>query len=240
MRLSGARMKPRWAVPTAAMALVAIVLALAPSGISLAERAQVAIQIPASHASIAVVHAAAAEAERVGQVWSDFRGWIADNYRRAPALVLGLGALIVLPPLAMLGLLLRWSVPAPEPAGAAAEPLQTEDEPPRESITELVFQRPAEAWIEVEGVDKRQPLGRGMLRIGREDDNDLQLLLKTVHRYHAVIHRTADAYYVITDLSSADGNGVILNGTRVSEARLKDGDTVQLGDAVLRFGTKAA
>ena len=63
-----------------------------------------------------------------------------------------------------------------------------------------------------------------MLRIGREADNDICLSDKTVHRYHAVIHRTTDGAVVVTDLSGADGNGVLINGTRVGEGRLTEGD----------------
>lgn len=73
------------------------------------------------------------------------------------------------------------------------------------------------------------------MRIGREDDNDVVLPVSTVHRYHAVVRRTPDAGYVVFDLSGADGNGVVLNGERVSEAQLHDGDELHLGTARLRF-----
>jgi hypothetical protein len=53
---------------------------------------------------------------------------------------------------------------------------------------------PYDGWIEVEGIaGARHPIGPGILRIGRQDDNDLCLADKTVHRYHAVIHRAGEA-----------------------------------------------
>ena len=100
---------------------------------------------------------------------------------------------------------------------------------------------PATRVFEVAGAaGRRYALGRSMIRIGREDDNDIQLPLATVHRYHAVLHRTPEAEYVITDLSSANGNGLIVNGRRLAEARLRDGDTVQLGEATLTFTARPA
>jgi pSer/pThr/pTyr-binding forkhead associated (FHA) protein len=100
---------------------------------------------------------------------------------------------------------------------------------------------PSQAWIEIEGSESaRHGIGRGIVRIGREGDNDICLTDMTVHRYHAAIHRTDDAEYVITDLSSADGNGVAVNGQPVSEARLADGDTIVLGRACLKFIAKPA
>lgn len=79
-----------------------------------------------------------------------------------------------------------------------------------------------------------------MVRIGRDDDNEISLPVGTVHRHHAVIHHTDDAEFMIQDLSSADGNGVIVNGQRVGRVRLNHGDTVELGEAVLRFHLQSA
>ncbi len=232
-------MKPLRTASVAAVAALATGLALASAGALALQREHVTTATPAWHTRIAAAEMVAAPAERAESLWREFRRWVLESYERAPALVLGLAALLALPPLALLGVLLRSSGRRSE--GSIVHSQSLERAQKGDSITEAVFQRPAaEAWIEVDGSSERRQLGRGMLRIGREEDNDLQLLFKTVHRYHAVIHRTPDAYYVVTDLSSAEGNGVLLNGTRVTEARLKDGDTLQLGDAVLRFSVKTA
>src|SRR5690606_37068911 len=92
-----------------------------------------------------------------------------------------------------------------------------------------------EGWVEI----SRQPgrrikVGRGMVRVGREDDNEIRLEARTVHRYHAVIHRNAEGDHIVTDLSGG-GNGVLVNGRRIVEARLSDGDIITIGGESLRF-----
>ena len=98
---------------------------------------------------------------------------------------------------------------------------------------------PVDAWIEVDGtVHGRHPVTRELLRIGREDDNDIVLPLQTVHRYHAVIQRTDDAEIVVMDLSSRQGNGVVVNGKRISRQRLANGDIIQLGESRLTYSAR--
>lgn len=174
--------------------------------------------------------------------------WVAASYARAPALVLGLMALMAVPPLALLG----WWVSRREAASTAVSEARTQIRRvprdarglPRDGVrTGHIPLRPLEAWVEVvatgeaaaELQGRRYGLARTLLRIGRETDNDICLGDITVHRYHAAIHRTEDAEFVITDLSSADGNGVLVNGRAVAEARLVSGDVIELGTARLRF-----
>jgi pSer/pThr/pTyr-binding forkhead associated (FHA) protein len=59
-----------------------------------------------------------------------------------------------------------------------------------------------------------------------------------VHRYHAAIRRTADGDVMITDLSGKDGNGVLVNGASVGEARLKKGDVINIGEVKLKFDAR--
>lgn len=182
--------------------------------------------------------------------WGD---WVRAGYERAPALVLGLAAMIALLPLAFAGRLVRGGhEPADADQAEAVEPAQPAPEATHvlnaaarvrevQTLREQDAARPAEAWIDVAGAaGRRYALGRSPVRIGREDDNDIQLPLATVHRYHAVLHRTPEAEYVITDLSGASGNGLVVNGRRLAEARLRDGDTVQLGEATLTFTARSA
>ena len=83
---------------------------------------------------------------------------------------------------------------------------------------------PTEAWVEAEGFPgSRHIIGRTLIRIGREEDNDLRFAVKTVHRYHAVIRRTTDGVVMITDLSGKDGNGVLVNGARRSGSAVDEG-----------------
>lgn len=75
-----------------------------------------------------------------------------------------------------------------------------------------------------------------IVRIGREEDNEVRLKHPTVHRYHALIRRSYEEGYEISDLSDAGGNGVMVNGQRTVNSPLADGDEIALGAARLRFG----
>ena len=87
---------------------------------------------------------------------------------------------------------------------------------------------------------ERWPLAGQLIRIGRHQDNDIRLPDTSVHRYHAVIERTPDEAFVITDLSGKDGNGVRVNGERLSRAQLADGDVIELGRTRLKFESAPA
>jgi pSer/pThr/pTyr-binding forkhead associated (FHA) protein len=79
------------------------------------------------------------------------------------------------------------------------------------------------------------PLGGYRMRIGRHQDNDVCLADTTVAGYHAVIERSPEAAFVIVDVSGKNSSGVRINGERQSQARLVDGDVIELGRARLRF-----
>ncbi len=186
--------------------------------------------------------------DSVAQTWTGFTDWLAQSYARAPALVLGLVALMAVPPLALLGLWVSRreaeSVAVSEARTQVRRVSRTAKAEPRDGVrTGHIPLRPLEAWVEVvdggesasPAQEQRYSLARTLLRIGRETDNDICLQDITVHRYHAAIHRTEDAEFVITDLSSTQGNGVVVNGRAVAEARLASGDIIELGNAQLKF-----
>ena len=68
--------------------------------------------------------------------------------------------------------------------------------------------------------------------IGRNDDCDLPIRSTRVSREHAKLIRTGDVYRV-RDLDST--NGTFLNGQRIEEATLSDGDVVVLADIEFTF-----
>ena len=70
------------------------------------------------------------------------------------------------------------------------------------------------------------------IHIGRELDNNLRLADPSISRHHCVIRQTGNGYE-IQDLQSS--NGVLLNGSRVQTAPLRDGDRVTLGQIQLTF-----
>lgn len=174
------------------------------------------------------------------ETWSSILHLIATTYDRAPALVLGLAVLLALPPLALLGVALR-RAPATEQADSTR--VYRRSDPQRSTLGAASLDDaplwPTDAWIQFAD-GRRHDVGAGYLRLGRDADNDICLDDKTVHRYHAAIHRTDAAAYVITDLSSSGGNGVLINGRRIEETQLSDGDTIELGQVKLSFVARPA
>ena len=75
-------------------------------------------------------------------------------------------------------------------------------------------------------------LGRTLLSIGRDPSNDLVLPDAMVSRRHAVIEYRGSQYY-LRDCNSS--NGSVVNGDRISEKSLRDGDMVAIGSARLLF-----
>ena len=69
--------------------------------------------------------------------------------------------------------------------------------------------------------------------IGRTQSNQIVIDHPTVSVQHALLLRVGDSYW-LKDLNST--NGTQINGVFVTEAALKDGDTIQFGSvtAVLR------
>ena len=68
--------------------------------------------------------------------------------------------------------------------------------------------------------------------IGRGPASHLRLPDERLSREHAVILFEEDRY-VIEDLQSS--NGTAVNGKRVRNATLEDGDEIAIGNSVLRF-----
>ena len=71
--------------------------------------------------------------------------------------------------------------------------------------------------------------------IGREEDNDIQLLTPGISRYHVKIdYNTAEKIWQICDLGST--NGTKINGVKITTPqKLKKGDEIQIGEQVILF-----
>ena len=70
--------------------------------------------------------------------------------------------------------------------------------------------------------------------IGRAEENQIQIASSNLSRKHAVI-RAVPGGFSITDLGSQ--NGTFVNGERIVERRLSDGDTIELGSVRFVFRT---
>ncbi|MBO4304676.1 MAG: FHA domain-containing protein [Lentisphaeria bacterium] len=76
------------------------------------------------------------------------------------------------------------------------------------------------------------------IRIGRETDNDIQLLVGGVSRYHALIRRDGSSWS-IRDLGST--NGTKVNGSVIgSSVVLHGGDLILIGDQMIRVEEDAS
>ncbi len=85
----------------------------------------------------------------------------------------------------------------------------------------------------IDAAGNRFPLRSGEpTRIGRALDNDIVISHSSVSRHHASVE-PRDGAFDLRDLASQ--NGTFVGRERVSEAPLRDGDTVRLGEAVLTF-----
>jgi pSer/pThr/pTyr-binding forkhead associated (FHA) protein len=75
-------------------------------------------------------------------------------------------------------------------------------------------------------------LEQGVTHIGRGLAADLRLDENSVSRRHAMVVRDGSEARILDDRSS---NGTIVNGRRVDQATLDDGDVVKLGRVTLRY-----
>lgn len=79
---------------------------------------------------------------------------------------------------------------------------------------------------------RRYHLRDDSMQIGRSSTADIQLAAGGVSRVHARIERKLGTYRII-DLDST--NGTFVNGLKIDQHTLQNGDRVTLGDTTLRF-----
>jgi hypothetical protein len=96
--------------------------------------------------------------------------------------------------------------------------------------------QPTEAgrYFEVQGTEERLliALGSGVTHIGRGLAADLRLDEDSVSRRHAILVHRRSGSRILDDRSS---NGTFVNGRRVTQANLQNGDVLVLGRVVLRY-----
>jgi pSer/pThr/pTyr-binding forkhead associated (FHA) protein len=91
----------------------------------------------------------------------------------------------------------------------------------------------AQLVLNCEGVSHvTHELGRDIVMIGRAPLNHIVIDHPAVSAQHAVLLRTG-ASYSLKDLNST--KGIQINGNFVTDAELKDGDTIQFGSVTAVF-----
>ncbi len=89
-------------------------------------------------------------------------------------------------------------------------------------------------YLEVQGRERTVviPLGSDVLHIGRGLAAEVHLDESSVSRRHAIVVPRASGARILDDRSS---NGTFVNGRRVQQAELHNGDVIVLGRVVLRY-----
>ncbi|MHC4199933.1 MAG: FHA domain-containing protein, partial [Planctomycetota bacterium] len=90
--------------------------------------------------------------------------------------------------------------------------------------------------LQHQGHKSEYPISGDMM-IGRQATNDIVVLAEKASRQHAKIIAKGGKY-AVEDLKSA--NGTLVNGKKIKLHRLKHGDEISIGEAVLTFHDKRA
>lgn len=89
-----------------------------------------------------------------------------------------------------------------------------------------------------DGTDERITLTKEVTTVGRDPQNDVVINDESVSTFHAEI-RLEDGIHILRDAGST--NGIRVNGDRVPEAQLNDGDLLRFGSIAGSYiGTKVA
>ncbi|MCL4499930.1 MAG: DUF3662 and FHA domain-containing protein [Chloroflexi bacterium] len=91
------------------------------------------------------------------------------------------------------------------------------------------------SWVELTDSGKRFSIMDGRTTIGRAASNTIILPDQSISRIHAEV-LSAQGKSVLKDVNSR--NGTFVNGRRITEHTLKDGDTIKVGMTNLRFRGK--
>jgi pSer/pThr/pTyr-binding forkhead associated (FHA) protein len=119
-------------------------------------------------------------------------------------------------------------------AQAPTEALDALDRPSGERhATPATPPAPGRYLLVEDGAAQRQvQLTRAITHIGRGFAATIQLEDQSVSRRHAIVTQRRGTVRILDDRSS---NGTFVNGRRIAEAELRDGDVIVLGRVVLVF-----
>jgi RNA polymerase subunit RPABC4/transcription elongation factor Spt4 len=94
---------------------------------------------------------------------------------------------------------------------------------------------PVDTLVVVSGARKTDSIEmtKEVSSVGRHEDSDIVLDDVSVSRHHGLFTRTASGRITVRDLNSL--NGTYVNGARVEESVLRNGDEIQIGKFKLVF-----
>src|SRR5256885_9415083 len=88
------------------------------------------------------------------------------------------------------------------------------------------------AIVKEMGAERNQPLTEPEILIGRSRQNHIKLVTEQASRQHCRLLRTDRTYRLIDGGSS---NGTYVNGQRVAEKDLAEGDAISVGNAMRAY-----
>jgi pSer/pThr/pTyr-binding forkhead associated (FHA) protein len=88
-----------------------------------------------------------------------------------------------------------------------------------------------------DGTEPSHELTDEIITIGRLPDNSIQIDDASVSSHHAKLSRSGD-HYQLTDLDST--NGTRVNGERISDVQLQDGDRIRFGKIEAHYNPQAS
>ena len=79
---------------------------------------------------------------------------------------------------------------------------------------------------------KEYMMNNAELSIGTAEDNAIVIDDRTVSRHHAILYFNGE-HFGIRDLNST--NGIVMNGFKMKEMKLRNGDSVSLGNTMIKI-----
>lgn len=125
--------------------------------------------------------------------------------------------------------------PSPKSSATMMEPPRAAQKSSSETFVAEDTNEPVLAYLIVKSGSRSGtnfPLKKSVIKMGRDPGNDIMVDDKKSSREHAKL-KLEDGKFVLYDLASS--NGTFVNGTKIQNQSLMDGDEVSIGDTVLVF-----
>jgi FhaA, N-terminal domain/FHA domain len=120
--------------------------------------------------------------------------------------------------------------PVPKPAAAATMVYRPKTDAALPEVPEDTPVERESVWLSVNG--ERVPVDKRVMVLGRAQDCDVRISDPNVSRRHAEVRQEETSYWIV-DLGST--NGMDVNGQRLRQAKLEDGDRITLGSTDVVF-----
>jgi hypothetical protein len=128
-----------------------------------------------------------------------------------------------------------YAPPPPKSSATMMEPPRAAQKSSSETFVAEDSSEPVLAYLIVKSGSRSGtnfPLKKSVIKMGRDPGNDIMVDDKKSSREHAKL-KLEDGKFVLYDLASS--NGTYVNGAKIQNQSLMDGDEVSIGDTVLVF-----